>query len=127
MELRLVSKDAELHKMCRDILQDISEHLWTVVTEVPSVGANESELYIWDYQPDVDLPYAANVSSTHLYLVHRKDINQFYQIAGTTQANILLKPVTRATLAAFLGLAVAAHRERVSTAKSLRADRDEML
>ena len=46
---------------------------------------------------------------------------------GPAEATILLKPVTRATLSAFLGLAVASQEERISASHSLRADRDEIL
>jgi signal transduction histidine kinase len=128
MELRLVSKDADLHKLCREILKEFPERLWTVMTGVPADTAPAPDLYIWDYQSEEDLPQVTkNGSSAHLFLVHRKDLARFYQAAGTTQANILLKPVTRVTLASFLGLAVAAHQERLPTARSLRADRDEIL
>ena len=64
--------------------------------------------------------------SKHLFLVNRKDLASFRSRASV-DAHILLKPVTRATLAAFLGLAVSAHDDRTSIAKSLRADRDEIL
>jgi signal transduction histidine kinase len=40
---------------------------------------------------------------------------------------ILLKPVTRACLSAFLGFAASTFHDRMSAAHSLRADRDEML
>jgi signal transduction histidine kinase len=46
---------------------------------------------------------------------------------GSAEANILLKPITRASLSAFLGMAVSAFQERLGTATSLRADRDEIL
>ena len=61
------------------------------------------------------------------FLVHRKDLAEFRRRTGPAEATILLKPITRATLSAFLGLAVASQEERISAAHSLRADRDEIL
>ena len=128
MDIQLVSKDSDLQKLCREILQEIPERPWTVSTGLPTDSAAESDLYIWDYRVGVDLPKVVESGSPkHLFLVHRKDVASFRQAVGTSETNILLKPVTRATLAAFLGLAVAAHQERLSTARSLRADRDEIL
>ena len=60
--------------------------------------------------------------------MQRKDLTDFRnRTTGAAEANILLKPVTRPTLAAFLGLALAAQEERIVAAHSLRADRDELL
>src|SRR5437868_10317967 len=69
----------------------------------------------------------AQSHSRHLFLIQRNDVARLNQNLGGAEANILLKPVTPATLSAFLGLAVSAHRDRISTANSLRADRDEIL
>jgi signal transduction histidine kinase len=54
-------------------------------------------------------------------------LHSFRRVVGNTEANILLKPVTRPILTAYLALAVNSHEECVSSADSLRADRDEML
>ncbi len=58
----------------------------------------------------------------HLFLVHREDLAGFGARTETQETNILLKPFTRVTLAAFLGMGVSA-----PSACSLRADRDVML
>jgi two-component system, OmpR family, phosphate regulon sensor histidine kinase PhoR len=63
--------------------------------------------------------------SKHLFLVHRKDLANFRESVAPAEANILLKPATRATLSAFLGLAAASNHAATSTVDCLRADRDE--
>src|SRR5262249_6414578 len=65
--------------------------------------------------------------SQHVFLVHRKDLAVFRQCVGNSDAHILLKPVTRASLTAFLDSAIASHQGGASSAHSLRADRDEIL
>src|SRR5262249_41981926 len=65
--------------------------------------------------------------SQHVFLVHRKDLAVFRQCVGNSDAHILLKPVTGASLTAFLDSAIASHQGGASSAHSLRADRDEIL
>ena len=76
----------------------------------------------WIFHPGLDKRL-----SRHLFLVHRNEVPSFYQNPGSGDAAILLKPVTRASLSAFLGLAVSAFQDRICAATSLRADRDEIL
>jgi signal transduction histidine kinase len=68
-----------------------------------------------------------NPAARHLFLVHSRDLDAFRAGVGNQEANILLKPVTRAVLSAYLALAVQSNRECLSKTDSLRADRDEML
>jgi signal transduction histidine kinase len=128
MFVKLVSKDNELYKLCRETLGDIPGHNWTI-TAVDTVEADlTADLYLWDFHLNLLLPAHIHESpARHLFLVQRKDLPGFLRKTGAAEANILLKPVTRATLAAFLGLVVAAQEERISAAHSLRADRDEIL
>jgi signal transduction histidine kinase len=127
MYVKLVSEDRDLYKLCRESLAEIPGHNW----DVSAIGSQEhddgSDLWLWDYHPAMALPeFTTHSPSKHLFLVHRKDLAGFRSRASA-EAHILLKPVTRATLAAFLGLAVSAHDDRTSIANSLRADRDEIL
>jgi signal transduction histidine kinase len=127
MYVKLVSEDRDLYKLCRESLAEIPGHNW----DVSAIGSQEhddgSDLWLWDYHPAMALPeFTTHSPSKHLFLVHRKDLADFRSRASA-EAHILLKPVTRATLAAFLGLAVSAHDDRTSIANSLRADRDEIL
>jgi signal transduction histidine kinase len=127
MYVKLVSEDRDLYKLCRESLAEIPGDNW----DVSAIGSQEhddgSDLWLWDYHPAMALPeFTTHSPSKHLFLVHRKDLAGFRSRASA-EAHILLKPVTRATLAAFLGLAVSAHDDRTSIANSLRADRDEIL
>jgi len=128
MNIQLVSRDADLHKLCREILHEFSEHDWQLVTDAPGDSASAADFYIWDFQDNGSIPGKLDRSlSSHLFLVHRDELTKLHDCLGRSEANILLKPVTRPTLSAFLGLAVSAHEDRVSNASVLHADRDEML
>ncbi len=127
MYVKLVSEDRDLYKLCRESLNDIPGHAWDISAVSGQEHDDASDLWLWDYQPAMVLPeFTSHSPSKHLFLVARKDLTSFRGRASV-DAHILLKPVTRATLAAFLGLAVSAHDDRTSIAKSLRADRDEIL
>jgi len=128
MDIRLISQDRDLYKLCREILAEIPGQEWTVTAVDSENGDGDSALYIWDFQPKTLLPEHINGSpSKHLFLISRKDLADFRHQTKAAETNILLKPVTRATLSAFLGMAVSAHEDRISAANSLRADRDEIL
>jgi signal transduction histidine kinase len=128
MDVKLVSRDRDLHKLCCEILAELPNHGWTLTVVGPEGGASDSSLYIWDFEPDTVLPECLNgKASQHLFLVTRKDLPDFRQKLQEVGIHLLLKPVTRATLAAFLGLAISAQEDRISTAATLRADRDEIL
>jgi signal transduction histidine kinase len=127
MYVKLVSEDRDLYKLCRESLGEIPGHNWNISAVASPEDDVGSDLWLWDYHPAMVLPeYTTHSPSKHLFLVHRKDLAGFRSRASV-DAHILLKPVTRATLAAFLGLAVSAHDDRTSIANSLRADRDEIL
>jgi signal transduction histidine kinase len=128
MLVKLVSQDQELYKLCRETLSDVPNHNWTLAAVDAVEGDLTADLYLWDFHTNLLLPEPIYGSrARHLFLVQRKELPGFRRKIGTAEANILLKPVTRATLAAFLGLAVSAREEKISAAHSLRADRDEIL
>ena len=127
IDIRLVSSDLELTKLLREVLAEIHEPQCSLI-----VGNSENEpdadLWLWDYEPGIELPpYPEFRASRHLFLVSSKDLAEFRQKISPAEANILLKPVTRNTLRASVGLAVSAHWERVTAASSLREDRDDLL
>jgi signal transduction histidine kinase len=125
MNIKLVSQDRELEGLCREILLEITRHAWTLSVVEPETAGIDGDIYLWDCHPNIAIPPSiAKNSSAHLFLTSRKDLPR---LRTQRDCNVLLKPVTRATLSAFLGLAVAAHEERLSAASSLRADCDEIL
>jgi signal transduction histidine kinase len=125
MTIELISQDAELYSLCRGILNEICGPRcpWTLVTVAPEAGSREADLQIWDCPSNFPIAeYADTRASRCLFLVSRKDLAGFRNTGTATEANILLKPVTRATLHTFLDLALSHH-----ATNSLRADRDEIL
>lgn len=129
MQVMLVSKDKDLYKLCCEIVGEIANPKWTIAAAESADTNLEADLYIWDFCSHLLPPPQLHHSpSRNLFLVQRKDLTDFRsRTTGAAEANILLKPVTRATLAAFLGLAISAQEERILAANSLRADRDELL
>ncbi|HJT87038.1 MAG TPA: HAMP domain-containing sensor histidine kinase [Bryobacteraceae bacterium] len=126
MKIRLVSQDPDLYKLCSEILAEFSEPRWEITTAATEDA--DTGLSVWDYEPDLPLPQGTDwTPARHLFLVNRKDVAAFQEVIGYPEVTILLKPVTRATLNAFLSHAISAHQDRVSSTVSLRADRDEML
>src|SRR5262245_31248913 len=122
MNIKLVSKDSELCQLCREIVAELPGQA-SVLSAAEYSGNESADLYIWDFQANRSIPERLDQGhSKHLFIVHRKDLASFQKKNVAAEANILLKPVTRATLATFLGLAVSS-----GAANSLRVDRDEIL
>ena len=126
MNIVLVSSDSALRRLCGDILRTFVNP-WQLSVASPEDCPPDGDFYIWDNPAGMELPTRLERPAKHLFLVNRNEVSSFYQGLGGAEANILLKPVTRASLSAFLGMAVSAFHERLSTTTSLRADRDEIL
>jgi len=129
MELILVSPEPELHQICLEVLGELGENCNLVVAEPNSVPAG-GDLYIWDFQPGHAIPdrIAGQPAWKHLVLVHRKDLGVFHQHNACADPVFLLKPVTRVTLSAFLGQALAiCVGPRSSAVATMRANSDELL
>lgn len=125
MTIHLVSNDRELYKLCREILGEIPElGRSCILSEVsPEDPWGEADLHIWDFHPNIALPDHIKWNPLrHFFLVDRKDLTAFQHSTGIGEGNVLLKPVTRATLSTFLAPVISS-----GAAKSLRADRDEIL
>jgi signal transduction histidine kinase len=129
MNVRVVSTDQQLYNLCHDIRQTSPACEWQLLWAAALDSASpESELYIWDFDQKVGLPLTLRENpARHLFLVDRNDLEAFQTCIGRADVAVLLKPVTRTTMAAFLGLAVSAYAERISTATGIRAERDEIL
>ena len=125
MTIHLISTDEELYRLCRESLSDIPEfgHSSSLLLIPAKDSWREADLHIWDFHPNLALPnHFSRHPLHHLFLVDRRDLASFQERTGASEGNVLLKPVTRATLATFLAAAVSN-----GTAKSLRADREEFL
>jgi signal transduction histidine kinase len=127
MDFLLVTSDTNLSRLCRETLTAVGGRNWTLSTCNSLDSVSTADLYLWDVEPHLLPRPVINRTAKHLFLVHPRDVAAFRENVGIAESNILLKPVTRAVLAAYLTLALTAHQECVTFNDSLRADRDEML
>src|SRR5438309_11345816 len=104
---------------------------WVLLTDA-SHGLSAHDVCLWDYQPgDTELP--ANVESGKLcnwfFLLQRKHVGDLRKHFGIIEVKTILKPVTRATLRAFLGEAChrwkQEHLNRHQQGSSIRVERDD--
>ena len=128
MNVRLVSQDRELLRVCREIVTSLPRQQFSFSAATSDDGDAGADVCVWDFEPDtVHLPDISTNPSNHLFLVHRSDLPLFRDRIPVAEAKILLKPVTRSTLEVFLAQSLAACRDRDPATTSLRADRDEIL
>ena len=118
----LMGDDRRLYRMCREIVAE-NGSAYEVVWADAEGDAPEGEIFIWSYQPGLEPSWrlAAKRGGWHLLVVDRQEL----AAAGAESflgAAVVLKPVTKAALAAWLGQARAA-----GSAAGLRRDRDELL
>jgi signal transduction histidine kinase len=134
MLLTLFSRDAQLVALCRDILRTLPGNAWQLRLEDFSLTTEPSDLYIWDYEADLRAPAGAGFASAarHVMLVHPKHLDLVRERVPDYPAQVLLKPVTRAMLWAFLapilGPAATPRAARPQAAAvSVEKDRDDLL
>jgi len=129
----LYSKDEALARSCREVLAEIFGKEWTLVMGVPGQDFSNDDVCIWDFvDGEILLPRNLNAVKLrkHFFLLHRQSLAAFQELVGDSDLNVLLKPVTRATLRAFLGETGQNGRNNGSTPRALgsvRAERDDML
>jgi signal transduction histidine kinase len=123
--LTLVSKNPDT---C-DFIHDIARNHPSIVLSITDAVANTdsgSEVYIWDFEPGLDIRASLDGSESrrHLFLVRRKDLSALrLRVTQRPGVGILLKPVAWPVLEAFLENAA----KPDVTAGSPNAGRNEML
>jgi signal transduction histidine kinase len=89
----------------------------------------EADLYIWDYEPGIDVQRFILTlrNAQHLVLVDSKNLNEVSSIQNLVC--VLLKPVSAFTLKTFIDLALRNSKvaDEISSAEALRSDRDTLL
>jgi signal transduction histidine kinase len=122
MRIKVVSKDSGLSQLCREILAEVIQDQSCTFSAASLEDLNDSaDLYILDFQPNVSLPKQIRWSYSNLVvLAHRREMAEVQKVFGF-EPQIVLKPITRATLSALVGLAVSNN-----VAGSLRDDRDHI-
>lgn len=126
----LLSKDESLARMCREVLGEMFGTEWGLRVGVPGQITLNGDLCIWDFDPGQtavppDLDPARR--RRDIFLVRRKDLTALQAFTGTTDLQVLLKPVTRATLRVYLGAARQQREKEFDGSASLKAQRDEIL
>src|SRR5579871_6883461 len=128
MNVCLVSQNAELHKLCSEVLEELFGN--NLSLHAGDGYRARSDIYIWDFHPNMVFPDDLDwrQKQKHFFLLHRRQMAAFRQKAPAPDVNLLLKPATRATLKAFLANSLeTAIQADGPQLKSIRADRDEML
>src|SRR5215469_4238032 len=102
MNVAILSRDPDLHKLCNDIASDYGTELRLLVW--PAADA-KPDLCIWDFEPVADLPCELGEHPFRdLFLSRREDVPSLRDRVGKAAPNIILKPVNRSTLSAFFGM-----------------------
>lgn len=123
MTMRVVSSDQSLIALCRDAMRDLAASSLASHSED---GLGRREICLWDYDPsNLDAMPEGFEGQRTLYLVFPSQLDSLLRTTPSAQGNVLLKPVTRAVLEAFVGSVVPnGAKAEVGT---LRANRDELL
>ena len=133
--LSVVSSENSLVALCREVLREFGDPASEVEIQVGAEAAPSTEVCLWDCESAGLLPGDNEfVNSRILYLVPPAQVESLLRSAPSAEGHVLLKPVTRAVLRAFLASAV----PPVSTVSfidsaaspdvgTLRANRDELL
>ena len=146
MTLAVISADKNLIAQCREVLGQLGDTRWELQVYHHIDSTPVAEVCIWDYDATAPIPPLTRADNQRIfYLVSPAHLEIFRSIVPFAEGNILLKPVTRAVLHAFLGSvpavrtgasAEAAPRESADAPRTgvgsadvgrLSADRDELL
>ncbi len=120
--VQLISTDRSLHGLCRAILSDLPYETSLTVTDRYS-SESGPDICIWDYSDSAaSLVFEERAACRkHLLLIERDQIGPVLDRLPCAPIGLLLKPITKATLATFLEEAVALC---AAGARRARADRD---
>ena len=130
MHIQLISTDKTLYQLCRETLVGFRGNDWSLNVDPVPGGDTSADLFIWDCDSDVPLPRQLDFEQEHrnIFLASRKKMTSLLERLPMAAMAILLKPVNKATLRAFLEHAAARHEiHHSSDVNSLRTDRDEIL
>ncbi len=127
MQICLVSRDQKLRELLAGVVGQ------SLMVSAPGQERPEADLYVWDLETVFHLPEAsAFASHRHLFLVERRDLAILGRQVQSEFGCILLKPVNRATLEAFLTPGAEEHAEDCAGAsskstKAMFSERDLLL
>jgi signal transduction histidine kinase len=129
MRVRIVSDDRELHRLCLEVVSDFPTLEWDFCGIQAGESLSPGDAYIWDIvlgekavSGMAQLPL-----DNYLFLIDRKDSDNFRGLLGRRDLRILLKPVSRAVLSAAVADLLGSLQAKVSSEYSARADCDQVL
>ena len=127
--LLVVSADQGLVALCRDVLRELGDKSDDLEIHSVDDAVEHSKVCLWDYELGDGNPSPEQLGSSRIfYLVPPSQLEFLLQSAPAAEGHILLKPVTRAVLRAFLR-SVAPLKANAASADvgTLRANRDDLL
>ena len=128
MNVQLISRDRALYRLCREVLCQVAGEEWTLSVVTAGDAGDDFDLTVWEYEPGTPVSLPADASrSKYLFVVERNELPAFREQTGMEDAQVLLKPVTRPTLATFVGVALNTTSKGTTMSQTLKADRDEIL
>jgi signal transduction histidine kinase len=133
--LAVVSNDQRLVVLCREVLRELGDTECEVEVRAGTELAPSTQVCLWDCESAGLIPGGSEFENSRvLYLVSPAQVESLLRSAPAAEGHVLLKPVTRAVLRAFLASAVpfASASPSVDNSSSaevgtLRANRDELL
>jgi len=127
MQLKVITCDAGLAEVCRELVSASGYAGWAVSTTDRLQELGEADLYLWDFEPAMSIPVRERYGDGHMFLVAPGDLSTFRARVADPDAQVLLKPVVRSLLAAFLGSACSSGLEPRSWKHSARTPENDML
>ncbi len=133
MKIKIISEDSELQRMCSDILLQLRVTDLEIIDERRSPSDLPCDICVWDCSFTGGLPEfpISDYRKSHLFLVERRQVRSILGKLPLEPIGLLLKPVSKSALAAFLEQAVARcaawDGARHSESRGAGADRDDML
>lgn len=127
--LSVVSADLSLVALCREVLRELGDAPCDLEIRGGTDEPPSTEVCLWDYESAGPIPAGCEFGySRILYLVPPAQVESLLRSAPAAEGNVLLKPVTRAVLQAFLTSVVPYTDDAASPdVGTLRASRDELL
>jgi len=105
LQVSLFSKAPELIRLLQDTLAETSASQFTLDVKRWGEPPPRDHLCIWDFVPgETVLPDGLDRDQLrrHVFLLHRRELVDLKTVIGVSEINVLLRPVTRESLGAFL-------------------------
>ncbi len=125
----VVSSDPRVTVLCRDVLREWGEVTAAGARAAQPQSDKQPKICLWDYESQQQTPSMSELADCAIfYLVPASQLESLLESAPSAAGHILLKPVTRAVLRAFLA-AVVPPKEQAAASEvgTLRANRDDLL